>query len=251
MCVFGGYNVLLAYNTLYRVGELSHAIHVGHGNRGCDGSPRRCQEHLQAGGWGVTGHEGSYIPSRNVYIYNNLVYNPEGYHTQWQHLVVEGAVTPPDSSQVPAPSLVDLNLQIRGNVIWNGPAQHRLGLGGGKGGCRAGNPTCNPEQVAAENVINKFKPELFNPAKGEFAPVPDGALSEATTYPVPDFPGGDLPERPAAPPGDLANITPRDRNGDLRLCGDLPGAYISSAPRIPFPCAKVDSPVAWGEDASR
>ncbi len=35
--VFGGYDVLMAYNTLYRVGERSHVIEVKLGDHTCDG----------------------------------------------------------------------------------------------------------------------------------------------------------------------------------------------------------------------
>lgn len=77
MGVNGGYNILLAYNTLYRVGRRSHVIEVVFGLRGCDGDTVQCGSHLRAGGWGTTtvGVQEP-IPDRNVYIYNNIVYNP-------------------------------------------------------------------------------------------------------------------------------------------------------------------------------
>lgn len=97
--VNGGYNILMAYNTLYKVGINDHAAEIVHGTRGCDGDPAKCQQYNAAGGWGTSGSDDQYIPCRNVYIYNNIIYNPAGYHSQWQIFVVRGAVTPPPGEQ--------------------------------------------------------------------------------------------------------------------------------------------------------
>jgi hypothetical protein len=83
MGVNGGYNILMAYNTLYRVGRASHGLEFTFGGRGCDGDTAGCQSRNTAGGWGPrnTGSEVP-IPNRNVYIYNNILYNPSGYQSQ-------------------------------------------------------------------------------------------------------------------------------------------------------------------------
>ncbi len=94
MGVNGGYNVLLAYNTLYRVGARSHLIEVVFGGRTCDGNSLACSQHLGQGGWGTPGQNEEPIPDRNVYIYNNLIYNPPGYQSQWQHFAIYGPRIP-------------------------------------------------------------------------------------------------------------------------------------------------------------
>lgn len=79
MGVNGGYDVLLAYNTLYRVGAASHVLEAVFGLRGCDGNVTRCRAYLGQGGWGTaaTGHEEP-IGNRHVFFLNNVVYNPRG-----------------------------------------------------------------------------------------------------------------------------------------------------------------------------
>lgn len=50
--VNGGYNILFAYNTLYRVGQRSHLLEFVFGGRTCDGDQAltgRCADHLAAG----------------------------------------------------------------------------------------------------------------------------------------------------------------------------------------------------------
>jgi len=87
--VNGGSNILIAHNTLYRVGARSHVIEVVHGSRSCDGDAATCSRYLAAGGWGTNVPGGDEpIPNENVFILNNVVLNPEGYASQWQHLAV-------------------------------------------------------------------------------------------------------------------------------------------------------------------
>lgn len=72
--VHGGYNILFAYNTLYRVGSAGHVIEVGYGHRSCDGDLESCRRYLALGGWGTLDRDGfEGIPNRNVYVQNNLV----------------------------------------------------------------------------------------------------------------------------------------------------------------------------------
>lgn len=66
------------------------------------------------------------IPNKNVYIYNNVFYNPSGYSSQWMHFAIYEPYANPPESNVPNPAVTDDNLQIRGNVIWNGDASMPL-----------------------------------------------------------------------------------------------------------------------------
>ncbi|MCX6431469.1 MAG: right-handed parallel beta-helix repeat-containing protein [Actinobacteria bacterium] len=56
--VNGGYNVLIAYNTMYRIGTRDHLLEFVAGHRSCDGVPGdegrdRCSAYLARGGWGT------------------------------------------------------------------------------------------------------------------------------------------------------------------------------------------------------
>jgi hypothetical protein len=223
--VNGGYDILLAYNTLYRVGSRSHGMEFVFGGRGCDGDTARCAANRDLGGWGTATVGGDEpIPNRNVYVYNNLLYNPPGFRSQWQHFAIHGPRTPPADSGIPNPSRTDDNLQIRGNLIWNGPADLPLGIGDESEGCWSDNPTCNQTQLRADNSINQLQPSLIDPAGGDFRPTP-GSLAGVHTVPLPAFPLWDS-FTPPVPAGDLANHVPVDRAGQPRPAGgDAPGAY--------------------------
>ena len=96
----GATGVLLANNTLYRVGRRSHTLEVVFGARSCDGRPgddgrERCSQYLDAGGWGTTaiddGNNYVRIPNRDVQVLNNLVYNPAGHPRAGQLFTVFGS----------------------------------------------------------------------------------------------------------------------------------------------------------------
>ncbi|PWH15748.1 MAG: right-handed parallel beta-helix repeat-containing protein [Anaerolineae bacterium] len=225
--VNGGYNILLAYNTLVRVGRRSHVLEVVFGGRSCDGQPgdagrERCQQYLDLGGWGTTavddGSNAVHIPNKNVYIYNNLVYNPPGYQSAWQHFAIYDSRTNPALRSLPV-ARVDENLQIRGNLIWNGEASMPLGIEGNQDACVAGNPTCNPEQLRAENAINTVRPLFLDEAGGDFHPA--GAWAQSVLlFPIPDF-VWDL----NAPPGSTRADVFFDKDKQPRAGRDAPGAY--------------------------
>ncbi len=229
MGVNGGYNILLAYNTLYRVGQRSHVIEVVFGARSCDGDTARCEANRLAGGWGtsVVGSDEP-IPNRNVFIYNNIVYNPPGYQSQWQHFAIYGPRTPSAGSNIPSPARTDTNLQMRGNLIWNGPPDHPLGIEDASQGCQDSNPTCNAAQLRADNTINQFQPQLKDPQNGNFRPLAGGNVFTATTYTIPDFDWADAPSPPPVPPGEPSNAVPVDRAGQPRAASGPPGAYSTS-----------------------
>ena len=223
--VNGGYNILLAYNTLYRVGSRSHGLEFVFGSRSCDGDGPACAARQAAGGWGpstVGGEEP--IPNKNIYVYNNLLYNPPGFQSQWQHFAIYAPRTPNAGTNVPSPARTDENLRIRGNLIWNGRADLPLGIGDSEG-CLSSNPTCNATQLLADNAINTVQPQLIDPANGNFRPVAGGNVYSAVTFPLPDFPAwANL--TPAVPAGELANAVSVDRENTPRPASGPPGAYV-------------------------
>jgi len=231
MAVRGGYNILLAYNTLFRIGIDADVgaplLLVGRGSRSCDGDAAACQSRLDAGGWGPStiGEGGEWIPNRNVYVYNNIFHNPSSARTMWSHFTIPGPITPPPNTNIPSPSASDANLRIRGNMIWNGPSDLPLGVGDIDQGCQASNPTCNPTQLVADNAVNLNEPQLLDPAHGNFQPYPGGTLFVVTTYAIPDFGWDDAPTTPRVPPGTFSNSVPNDRDGNMRAPADPPGAY--------------------------
>jgi hypothetical protein len=235
--VYGGYNILVAHNTLYRVGANSHLIDVVFGERTCDGEVARCAEHLALGGWGtvVPGDAGRQpIPNRNVYVFNNLIVNPPGAATRWQHLTVFGPTSPAADANLPAVVHADDGLIVRGNWIWNGPADHPLGVEGDADGCRSDHPTCSPTALREENSINQSAPALVAPEAGDFRLAAGTGLPAAVSAGIPPFPGGDRPQPPLAPAGNLANRVERDRDGVRRGPRSWPGAY--AGPEEPGAC---------------
>jgi hypothetical protein len=227
--VNGGFNILIAYNTCYRVGQRSHVVEVVHGGRGCDGGAvAACQPYLDLGGWGALDDGGQFIPNRNIHIYNNLIYNPPGYQSQYQHFDIRGAVTPPTNTNVPNPAYGDDNLQIRGNLIWNGPDNHPLGVDGVSGGCLGSNPTCSPAQLLADNTINTTQPQLVSPECGDYRPVTASAAFTITAYALSNVtwnPG----VTPTVPTGVLTNTVTTDYNGITRTALSPVGAHFTSA----------------------
>lgn len=227
--VNGGYDVLVAHNTLYRVGARSHLVEIVYGLRSCDGDPATCAALLSAGGWGtaVTGTEGEPIGNRNVFVYDNVVANPAGTSSGYQHLAVYGPRNPNQGTNLARPQRTDTNLRIRGNVIWNGGPGFPLGVGDGEG-CDTANPTCNATQLATDNLVNEVEPSFRDPEAADFRPAPGSGLLDVAAVPPPSFPGGDRPTRPLAPSGVLDNTVLRDRSGALRGASAIVGAYDSS-----------------------
>ncbi len=218
--VNGGYNILLAYNTLYRVGSRSHGIEVVFGMRSCDGQPgeegrERCQQYLDVGGWGTTevdnGENHIHIPNRNIFIYNNILYNPPGFRSEYQHFAIYGPRQNPSGSGI-AQAVTDANLQIRGNILWNGDESMPLGIEDADQGCQPANPTCNAEQLRAENAINSLEPVFVDPASNDFTPLGDW-LDGYNGYAIPDF-TWELTDIPAGQSGNTIEIdaTGQERN---------------------------------------
>jgi hypothetical protein len=231
MGVNGGYNILLAYNTLFRVGSNSHLIEVVFGSRSCDEDSSQCALNLSSGGWGtfLLGASGEPIPDSNIYIYNNILYNPPGFQSQWQQFMIMGPRMPSAGSNIPSPAVTDANLQVRGNLIWNGGADMPLGIEDSSQGCQDSNPTCNATQLLRDNAINTLEPQFVDLAAGDFHPLPGGNIFRAITYEIPDFSWQDAPISPPVPPGNLDNRILLDHDGQPRYLPGLPGAYAVPA----------------------
>lgn len=233
--VAGGFNVLLAYNTLHRVGIYHDGLTnrgyplmaFTHGGRFCAESPlngtnnatAKCAERLAEGGWGTTDPAAREpIPNRRVYVYNNVFYNPSPTRTRYSHLSIEGPVAPPTvGSNIPTNLHADTSLEIVGNLIWNGPASLPLGVEG-----------ASAAQIRRDNRINTLQPQLANPAQGDLRPRPNGNLVRVPTAIIPGF--AFFFERPTQPPvplGDDDNHVPEDYSGEIRSQQVTPGAHYA------------------------
>ena len=233
--VNGGYNILLAHNTAYRVGSRSHTIEVVFGSRSCDGDSAACAAHRGAGGWGpssVSGDTEYPVGNRNVFIYNNIIYNPPGFASEYQHFAIYGPRAAPGGSGLASPQRTDTNLRIAGNIIWNGGPSMPLGFGSDEEGCADANPTCNAALVLANNQINTIQPQLLDPDAEDFRPSSGGNIEGLSSTTIPNFAGGDRPTPPLAPQGNLGNTVGSDRGDESRSGSNPPGAYVSSSSSI-------------------
>ncbi len=230
--VNGGFNILIAHNTAYRVGSRSHVLEVVFGSQECDGDtswPGACQNNYNLGGWGDASGRVFSIPNKNVYVYNNIIYNPPGFQSQWQHLQIDGARSS-TGGNLPSTVRADDNLQIRGNIIWNGSSNMELGVGGQA--CGDSNPTCNRAQILAENDINTVQPQLISPSTGNFRPVPGGNVFGNLGYDIPNFSAAESPPI-AIPLGNVVNDVLFDRDQNSRNSSFVPGAYGTGTPAAP------------------
>ncbi|KAG2442216.1 hypothetical protein HYH02_009700 [Chlamydomonas schloesseri] len=169
--VYGGLHVLMAHNTLLRVGSRSHAVEFNTGSRVCDpddAAPRcRALRRGPYGAWGPVSvadnppnDRGVAIPSRDVIFVNNLIANPGDNATQWQHIQVMRPQ--PAEGGVPGPSArADEGLVIAGNIFWDGGNDKALGVEDPEGlDCpqqplapgEAAPPGCRVAQLLRDNV---------------------------------------------------------------------------------------------------
>lgn len=213
----GGYNILAAHNTMFRVGARSHVIEIGLGSRTCDGDRARSAAYQAVGGWGtdiVGGDEP--IPDRNVFIYNNIVFNPDGYASRWQHFSLAEPRQPAPGSNIPSPARADQNLRIVGNIIWNGGGDMPLGIDGG----------AIADQIFQDNRINSLKPILIDPDHGNYRLSP--SIDPGRARSIPDFGWTDSPSTPQAPEGNADNVVNVDHEGNPRGDLTLVGAFASA-----------------------
>lgn len=229
--VNGGFAILFAYNTLWRVGSRSHLLEFVAGGRSCDGEAgdpgrARCGELRAAGGWGnsVVGDGTNFvrIPNRQVLVWRNVIVNRTDVPIGWQHLEVAGpwSGSSQDGSGVAVPTRFDDDLRFIDNVIWSGPADTSLGLGESTG-CRAGS-SCSAERIVADNLINERRVRLVDPVRGDLH-LRDAATFAGDGKVIPAFDWGSAPA--GIPVGRLTNDVPRDHDGLPRAADGPPGAY--------------------------
>lgn len=211
--VNGGMNILIAHNTAYRVGSRSHLIEVVFGEHSCDGDAATCTARAAAGGWGprTPAQEAQPIGNRRVKIFNNLIYNPPGYPSNDQHFTIHGPRVP-TAAGIPSPQRTDEELEIRGNVIWNGDPSHSLGIEGENQGCQSTHPTCTVSLLRSSNYINSIQPELVHPESGDLRPIDGGNLSALQLSPLSSFAARSSDE--PTPEGDRSNEFTRDFSGN-------------------------------------
>ncbi len=223
----GGYNILMAWNTCYRVGSNRDTIVIGQGGRGWIGErPKKADEHFALGGWcNPCGKEAYDIPCRNVRVCNNLIYNPDGYESRFAHIGLSGPVPTEPGSNLPPVARCDEGLVLRGNVIWNGAPDKPL-LDDVEGMYHlAARPTADETAIRRENWINTFRPDLADPERGDFRPVSGGSLSGVQPVAIGDYDWSDAPQRPPVPCGNLDNEVNADRAGRSRAQRNCVGAY--------------------------
>jgi hypothetical protein len=217
--VNGGFQVLVAHNTMYNVGSRGHAMEVGYGRRSCDGQPgdegrERCRQLLDAGAWGTTrlddGDNFVRIPNRHVSFYNNLVLTPgdEPGADEHVHLDDPYAGTAQSGSGLGA-VVADDDVRFAGNVLWytNG------------GGTVSGFSGAADSAFFSGNTVNVFAPTLVDPGHGDFhptgTPLPAGVV-------IPAFGAWDVPG--VEPFSGVAVDTGHTRDGQVRP-DRRPGAY--------------------------
>jgi hypothetical protein len=253
--VNGGYRVLVAHNTAYRVGTRSHLLEVVFGERTCDGetdgdSSPTCASYQAAGGWGPDKVQQTPEPigNKRVSVLNNLIYNPVGVEAS-QHFAVYAPRTANSGTNIPSPQHTDDELVLAGNVIWNGGSDTPLGLGDGQG-CDDTHPSCASPQVAALNRINESLPQLRDATSFDLRPLMGGNLLDVQGATLEPFPAHDLAVAPTVPAGVDSNAVIRDFSGATRGESGTVGAFEGSGSALSPPTIDgYDTPESSEEDA--
>ncbi len=231
----GGYNILFAHNTLYQTGLNNSLITLNLARRACSIDKQTCQQRLDSGAWGTVYYDfadsdSAPIPNKNIFIYNNIFSNTADSATASSHFSIAGPVTKiAVNAACPKPAYADDNLEIKGNIIWNGKPDKDLGITASSG-CGPNNPSCNQIQLGTDNLINAAEPDFINAASGDFHPTPGSVVfTIAKTFPIPDFSWSGLPPSPQEPIGNTSNSIPFDRDSNRRdLSKPVSGAFIIS-----------------------
>jgi len=253
----------MAYNTAYKVGSRSHLFEAGFGERSCDGDDTPGTNHdscglfIGRGGWGNTltadGINFTRIPNKNVYIMNNIFYNPATHPKGDQFLNVFGAFSgvEQNGSNVAVPTLADNNLVFKGNIFYNGgDTNFYLGIGSAESGCGPDNPLCNEVQLRRDNYFNTLLPELQNPNAQDYYPIKGGNLYALQPAQIPQFTGSDRENKPSTPAGNYDNSVTRDFDQFARNPLNVIGAFsndtvttgIEEMPTIPNALSASISP---------
>jgi hypothetical protein len=242
--VNGGYGVLIAHNTAFRVGARSHLLEIVHGSRSCDGNTSACTERQVLGGWGPTSpgdDTAQPIGNQDVIVANNLFYNPTGTASGFQHFAIHGPRVPTIPG-IPSPQRTDTSLRLVGNVIWNGDLTMPLGIEGSEQGCQPDNTTCSETRLRNENTINVTEPDLLSPANGDYRPAANGRLSAITSASIDNHAVLDFALNPI-PEGERTNQLRREFSG-AQSTARPPGAFASHSSSLDFasPGADRDRP---------
>ncbi|HEX8067762.1 MAG TPA: right-handed parallel beta-helix repeat-containing protein [Thermoleophilaceae bacterium] len=179
--VNGGHDVVIARNRMWNVGSRSHWVEVGYGGRSCDGQPgdegrERCQQNLDAGGWGTTrvddGTNYVRIPNRSVWIAGNVIDNPRRQGDQL--FSVAGPFDDPEAQAGSGlgPVRADDDLHVAGNLIAG------RGLPAGVDECEA--EDCR--ELAARNSLSAAPGLFVAPERGDLR------LRPGVTAPAPALP---------------------------------------------------------------
>lgn len=231
--VNGGYNVLIAHNTAYKVGSRDHLIEVVFGERTCDGEAEgaadtTCALNHSLGGWGADTVRTTPDPigNRNVKIINNIIYNPPSVVAA-QHFAIYGPRTPAGGANLASPQFADTNLEISGNIIWNGVGSALLGIEDTEQGCQSSNMSCNESQLLTDNKINTLEPDLNAPNDSDFRPIAGSDILLQTPAALTSFAGGDRESTPQAAEGELSNAFIRDFSGAESSGARVIGAFDS------------------------
>lgn len=234
--VNGGYGILVAHNTAFRVGSRSHLLEVVFGERSCDGDSAACTARQSLGGWGprVSGGTPQPIGNANIIVANNVLYNPASIQSGFQHFAIYGPRTPTVAG-IPSPQRTDTGLIITGNVIWNGSASMPTGIEDSSQGCQSSNTTCNLAQLTSENSINLFEPDFVAATSGDFRPVQGGSLESVPSRSILDHAPLDSSLNPI-PEGVRSNAMVREFSGATASTRP-PGAFVSFRSSIAFASA--------------
>ncbi len=221
--VNGGYNILMAHNTLYHVGQRDHVIEVVFGSRSCDGDTAACAHNQSLGGWGPSGTATEvFIGNKHVFIFDNIVDNPTPLASQI--FAIYGPRPVSAGGSAPNPAVTDADLRIQGNVIWNGPTDVSLGLGAEQG-CLDTHPTCNEAQLRADNAINTTEPDLHNPSSGLYQ-LMNKADFASLARALPTFSWSDVPTTPPVPTNTTVTNLPYTKDHSNAPASHLyPGAF--------------------------
>jgi hypothetical protein len=231
----GGYNILFAFNTTYETGRNSSLLVLNLARRGRAIDRQTAQDYISSGAWGTwyldRGEDSSTapIPNKNIFIYNNVFANSLDSSTSGPHFSIAGPYTTPSvNASCPRPAVSDDNLQIKGNIIWNGSTQKPLGVNGNSG-CQSGNAVCNEAKLIEDNTINQTAVAFVDTAAANFRPkLGSIILTSVKTFPIPDFTWTGLPASPVEPAGRVSNAVTIDIDSNHRTSTPIAGAYTNT-----------------------
>ena len=239
--VNGGYGILIAHNTAYKIGTRSHLLEIVYGERSCDGDTTQCASLRSAGGWGpvATGSSNNQpIGNQDLIVANNIFYNPAGTVSGSQHFAIYGPRTP-SAPGIPSPQKTDTKLHISGNIIWNGTSAMPLGIEDSEQGCQSGNSTCSESLIRASNTINTSEPDFLSANSEDFRPSTGGRIAAISSSAIADHESLDSTLNPISE-GERTNQMVREFSGSL-ISTRPPGAFVNANSSIEIPAPDSSS----------